>query len=157
MGAGDPTPNFRKRRLCHMGPFFLFMPFIFFFSITHAYGGEAARDAPIVGGPCEYRNYEGTARIASIKKVAERGDPSEDKFEIRFVFLPKEKIKESFAQVGGREFVLQIHNMSYFGPRFIEENRIQVEVTIDCILKVIIRGTCTPILFEFPSLKLEEK
>jgi hypothetical protein len=112
-----------------------------------------AGDGSFVGGACKYRNYKGGARISSIIKVGEGGEPSEDWYEVKFFFLPKEKIEESFAQVEDRELILQIRDQSSFGRRFLEKNRVRVGETIDCVLKVIIRGTCTPVLFEFPSIK----
>jgi hypothetical protein len=124
-----------------------------FLSFLHACGGVMAGDRSLVGGACEYKNYKGGARISSITKVGEGGEPSEDKFEAKFFFLPKEKIEESFAQVEDRELILQIRDQSSFGRRFLEKNRVRVGETIDCVLKVIIRGTCTPVLFEFPSIK----
>ena len=112
-----------------------------------------AGEGPLVGGTCEYENYKGSARISSITKLGQGGEPSEDWYEVKFFFLRKEKIEKSFARVEGRELILQIGNRSSFGRRFLEKNCIRVGETIDCILKVITRGACTPVLFEFPSIK----
>ncbi len=45
---------------------------------------------------------------------------------------------------------------SYPGPQFLEKYGIGVGKVFDCYLKVIIKGTCTPMLFEFPSIRLDD-
>jgi len=149
---GSVAPDLTKKGLRHMCSLIIF---IFLLCVVQVHGEETRSDVPLVGGACEYRNYKGGARIISITKVGEGGEPSEDRYEVKFFFLAKEKIEKSFARVEGRELILQIGDQSSFGRRFLEKNCIRVGETIDCILKVITRGTCTPVLFEFPSVKTE--
>ena len=108
-----------------------------------------------MGGPCEYNQYRGKARITSIKGLPEPNQGRE-KFEVKFIFLPEEEIKESFARVEGREFLLLLTNSTYPEGIFLERYQIKTGKTLDCILKVIRKGTCTPMLFDFPGINLSD-
>jgi len=108
-----------------------------------------------VGGPCEYNQYRGKARIVSVTRMAEQ-QQGREKFEVKFNFLPEEEIKESFARVEGREFLLLLTNSTYPEGLFLERYQIKTGKIFDCILKVIRKGTCTPMLFEFPGINLSD-
>ena len=108
-----------------------------------------------MGGPCEYNQYRGKARIASVTRMAEQHQGRET-FEVKFNFLPEEEIKESFARVEGREFLLLLTNSTYPEGIFLERYQIKTGKILDCILKVIRKGTCTPMLFEFPGINLSD-
>ena len=113
----------------------------------------------IVGGPCEYRGYRGKATIVSVCKKERdksRGGHSYENFEVKFSFSPEEEIKESFAKVEGREYTLMLANSWHPGPKFLEKYGIEVGKTFDCYLKVITKGACTPILFDFPTIDLTD-
>ncbi len=105
----------------------------------------------VIGGPCEYTQYKGHAKIVSITKINEH-----ERYEVKFLFIPDQEIRESFAQTEGKEFLLTLRNSSYPGPQFLERYGIRVGKVFDCNLKVIIKGTCTPMIFEFPSIKLDD-
>ena len=113
---------------------------------------ETMNNPPKAGGPCEYHRYDGSAEITSLQKVADPYRKGEEVWEVKFRFVPTQEIKESFAQVTSREFLLEIHQSSYLRPEFIEEHGIQVGKTFHGSILLITRGTCTPILFEFPAL-----
>jgi hypothetical protein len=108
-----------------------------------------------MGGPCEYNHYQGKARITSIKELPEPNQGRE-KFEVKFIFLPEEEIKESFARVEGREFLLLLANSTYPDGRFLDRYQVKPGRVFDCILKVIRKGTCTPMMFDFPGINLSE-
>lgn len=110
------------------------------------------REEPRVGGPCEYHRYEGRAEITSVRRITGPPDQRDEKYEVKFRFVPKEAIKESFAQVEGREFLLEINYSSSLSREFIEEHGIEPGRFFDGYLQAIVKGTCTPTLFEFPSL-----
>jgi hypothetical protein len=110
--------------------------------------GESVGE-PLMGGPCEYKKYEGVAKIISINQ---RSYPNSDLYEVKFLFYPAQEIKEPFAQMEGRELLLLTRRGSYPGATFLEENGIEVGRVFDCILNVIVKGTCTPVIFEFPSI-----
>lgn len=108
-----------------------------------------------VGGRCEYKKYKGQAKISSLTKKIEP-DNLYEKYEVKFIFIPEEKINEPYAEVEGREFLLLLSNSSYPGPKFLEKYGIEVDRVFDCYLKVITKGTCTPTIFEFPTIKLDD-
>ena len=114
-------------------------------------GGET-----LVGGPCEYKPYAGRAKIISISQAIESGGSSKKKYEVKFSFTPNLKIEESFAQTEGREYPLLLKNNSYPDQAFLEKYGIEVGRILDCYLMVSIKGTCTPLLFEFPSIRLDD-
>ena len=121
---------------------------------------EPEKSAPMVfGGPCEYKEYKGKATIVSICKKelpSGYGGPSYESYEVKFSFSPEEEIEESFAKVEGREFTLKLTNSWYPGPKFLEKYGIEAGKSFDCYLKVITKGTCTPILFDFPTIDLSD-
>jgi hypothetical protein len=109
-----------------------------------------------VGGECEYKKYEGEAKITSIEKVTASSGEARGRYEVKFAFTPDRKVEETFAQTEGREFLLMVGHAYYPGPKFLEKYGIEVGKVFRGYLKVIIRGTCTPILFEFPSIRLDD-
>jgi hypothetical protein len=106
----------------------------------------------IVGGPCTYKEYNGRGHITAIKQK-NPNDPNDDSYEVRFQFHPNETISEPFAQFEGRELLL--HTRQHKSPRreYLEKNGIEEGKDFDSILHVIVKGTCTPTIFEFPSLE----
>jgi len=114
---------------------------------------EGMGDAPPkAGGPCEYREYGGRAEITSLRKITDQKDEAFGRYEVRFRLVPDQKVEESFVQAEGREFLLELDFSPYIRPQIIDRYGITVGSILRCTLKVIVRGTCTPILFEFPSL-----
>ncbi|MDH5767867.1 MAG: hypothetical protein OEZ31_02750 [Nitrospirota bacterium] len=119
--------------------------------IYAVYAKDMVTGERVIGGPCEYTQYKGHAKIVSITKINEH-----ERYEVKFLFVPDQEIKESYAQTEGKEFLLMLRNFSYPGPQFLEKYGIGVGKVFDCYLKVIIKGTCTPMLFEFPSIRLDD-
>ena len=113
----------------------------------------------VVGGPCEYKQYKGQATITSIRKKElpeNYGGTSYESYEVKFSFFSEKEIKEAHGQVKGREYILMLTNSWYPGPKFLEKYRIKVGKSFECYLKVIIRGTSTPVLFYFPTIDLSD-
>jgi len=133
-----------------MLPILLFSGVVFLGSEGHGEG------PPLVGGQCEYQRYEGRAEITSLRKTVDHQNQADERYEVKFRFFPDRMIKESFAQVEGREFQLEINRSPDISLGQIKKYGIQTGRFFDCTLKVITRGTCTPVLFEFPSLSSEE-
>ena len=121
---------------------------------------ETKRPAPRMGGgPCEYTIYKGIARIISVQKKEMPkgyGGPSHESYEVKFSFFTEEKIQEPHGRVEGREYILKLTNSWYPGPKFLRKYGIEVDRSFDCYLKVITKGTCTPILFDFPAINLSD-
>jgi len=107
---------------------------------------EAAADRK-AGGPCDYKTYRGTAKITSVTSK------DHDEYEVKFVFTPDAQIEESSVRTEGKEFLLLMDNSQYPNVAYLKKNDIETNKTFDCNMKVIIKGTCTPILFAFPAMK----
>ena len=107
------------------------------------------------GGPCEYKIYKGSARITSVRKKEMpkgHGGPSHESYEVKFSFSPRKEIKEAHGRVKGREYTLKLTNSWYPGPKFLKKYGIEEGKSFDCYLQVITKGTCTPVLFDFPAI-----
>ena len=109
----------------------------------HADAGSGPRRA---GGRCEYARYRGEAKIISI---VEKND---DRYEVKFLFTPRTQIKEQPQLAEKREYLMLIDNSIYPNRAYLKRNGIVADKIFDCDIKVIIKGSCTPILFEFPSM-----
>ncbi len=109
----------------------------------------------VVGGPCDYREYKGQAKIVSVKKriIKTQTDPSQkDRYEVRFLFHTDQVIQEPYVGVEGKGYLLLKKDASYPGASFLCEYGIEVGKVFPCSMKVITKGTCTPIIFEFPTM-----
>ena len=113
----------------------------------------------IVGGPCEYRAYAGQAKIVSINKIQvkeDANDSSKEQYEVKFSFHPEQEIEETYGQVEGKNYQLLLNNSSYPNPRFLRKYGIELGKSFDCYMKVITKGTCTPVIFDFPTIDLSD-
>jgi hypothetical protein len=129
----------------------LIIPFLFtMIETSSSRSEEEEKEAPRAGGPCEYHRYEGRAEITSLQKTVDPYKKAKECWEAKFRFIPDQEVKESFAQVAGKEFLLEISQSSYLSPEFIKLHDVQIGRTLHGYLLAITRGTCTPVLFEFP-------
>ncbi len=103
---------------------------------------------PRVGGACEYKKYKGEAEIVSVIKKPD----ALQEYEIKFVFHPQEIIREEFARPEGKTWTLVRKDSSYPKNDFLTQYDIKKGKRFPCYLKAITRGTCTPVLFEFPTI-----
>lgn len=112
-------------------------------------GPEIAK-GPMVGGPCEYSSYPGQAEIVSVEPSA----AAAGRFDVRFRFIPDGDVKEPLGKAALERtfFLLPEREMPPDGA-FVDKFDIRTGKRYPCTLRVITRGTCTPILFDFPSLK----
>jgi hypothetical protein len=111
-------------------------------------GSETTR-GPMVGGPCEYRSYPGQAEIVSVAPALVAGD----RFDVKFRFIPDGPVEESLGKAAlERTFSFLPDREMPPDRAFMEKFDIRPGKRLVCTLKVITRGTCTPILFDFPSL-----
>jgi hypothetical protein len=113
---------------------------------------------PLAGGDCTYNRYPGEAEVVAIRSVTMPGDnaPSYPTREVWFEFHPDGKIQESWVQIDDKQFLLTLSNGGYPGPTFLNKNGIDIGTRLVCELAVITKGTCSPILFEFPTLDLTD-
>jgi len=121
--------------------------------------GEKMLAPRVLGGPCDYKTYKGHAAITHIAPKEIPGDrdlPPCQSYDVKFIFFPDEAIDEPHGRIEGREHTLMLTNSRYPGPRFLEKYGIRTGKSFECHVKVIVRGTCTPILFEFPTIDLRD-
>lgn len=110
-------------------------------------GSETAR-GPLVGGPCEYSAYPGQAEILSVAPANAHGG----RFDVKFRFIPDGTVEEPLGKAAlQRTFSLLPDRETQPDRAFVEQFDIRPGKRIGCTLRVITRGTCTPILFDFPS------
>ncbi|HOO90505.1 MAG TPA: hypothetical protein PLA74_06745 [Syntrophales bacterium] len=118
---------------------------------------EVSPPMRVVGGQCEYKKYEGRATIVSIHRKEQPDSyhgPAYEQYEVRFTYHSDEAIREEYARIDARESLLLLKNSWNPGPRFLGKYGIEEGVSFDCYLKVIIRGACTPLIFDFPTIDL---
>ncbi len=132
-------------------PFFFFLVLIVSIEKPCPGAEETMKEGPKAGGPCEYHRYEGSAEITSLRKTVDPYGKGEESWEAKFRFVPTEEIKECFARVTDRDFLLEVNQSPYLRPEFMERHGIQVGKIFHGFVLVITRGTCTPVLFEFPA------
>ena len=125
---------------------------LFFFSGVSCMATDEPTRKPIVGGQCEYKKYRGQAIIISVCK---RELPNEV-YDVKFCFHTDEIIAEVYGQIKGKEYLLLLDNSSYPGAKFLKKYGIEKGKYFDCYLKVITKGTCTPVLFDFPTIDLSD-
>jgi len=111
------------------------------------------QDRRLVGGPCQYKSYPGRATILSITESKAAESDTIKRFDVKFSFAPQGQIEESFARTEGKTFSLYGNNFQYPDQKFITSRNIHIGSILDGKLQVITSGTCTPVLFDFPSLK----
>lgn len=118
---------------------------VLFFSCDLA---AVSSSRPRVGGTCTYKQYSGEAEIVSV--TPRQGAPAE--YEIRFSFHPNETIQEKFAQDEGKQWLIVQKDFSYPHENFLTQYGIQTGKRLPCYMKVITKGTCAPVLFDFPTI-----
>ena len=111
-----------------------------------------------LGGPCEYKDYIGKAEIVSIQKIEKNNASKSPKqsgelYKVIYRFIPDEKVQETFVHLESRELILLQTDFTYPDFAFIQKNSIVIGKKLDCILKVITKGACNPMIFQFPTLK----
>jgi hypothetical protein len=103
----------------------------------------------VVGGPCSYESYPGDAEVVSVK----RGD---DGYDVKFVFHSEKTPQETDAWVKEKTHFLLLTNGSRPKAGFLKKYGIKTGKMFPCSLEVIVKGTCTPILFQFSTIDLTD-
>jgi hypothetical protein len=120
---------------------------------------EKPSSKQLVGGPCQYKEYPGRAVIISVKKMDTLDRPNAttaNAYEVKFSFTPDEEIEEDWVRVEGKEHQLLLANSTFPRPGFLKKYGIEPGKCFECYVKVITRGTCTPVLFDFPTIDLSD-
>lgn len=125
------------------------MALIFIVPLSSCSETVASSQPPRVGGPCAYKTYKGEARILSIKPMQSESGA----YDIQFSFHPESPIREDFARTESRQWSLTRKDFSHPTNDFISQHDIKTGKRYPCMMKVITRGACTPVIFEFPTLE----
>lgn len=107
----------------------------------------------MAGGPCAYKSYPGRATILSIGEIRPVGPTDVQRFEVNFSFVSRRPVSEEFARPAGRIFMLYGDHFRHPDRSFLIRHDIRVGKEIEGAMQVIMSGTCTPVLFDFPSLR----
>ena len=117
-------------------------------SIVYAQGSQQ-----IVGGKCEYDKTKGTCEITSVTKTEESiaqaavgGGPGYEGCKVKFKFKPQGK------DLLDKEYTMRLTNSWYPGDKFLEKYKIAEGKIFNCTMCTIKKGTCTPVVFEFPDI-----
>jgi len=103
----------------------------------------------VVGGPCSYKSYPGKAEVVSVKKA-------DDGYDVKFVFHSEKTPRETYARVEGKTHRLLLIEGSRPKLGFLKKYGIETGRVFPCNLDVIVKGTCTPVLFKFPTVDLTD-
>jgi hypothetical protein len=115
-------------------------------------GSETTR-GPLVGGPCEYRSYPGQAEIVSLAPIEGPAASVGARYDVKFRFIPDGPVDEPLGRAAlERTFSLLPDRDMPPDRAFMDKFDVRPGKRLGCTLKVITQGTCTPILFDFPSL-----
>ena len=119
---------------------------------------KAREPGQVVGGPCHYKSYPGTAEVVSVQKVAALKDAqgSGGGYGVKFVFHAETEPEEAFARTKGKTHRLLLINGSTPGSGFLKKYGIEVGKVFPCHLEVIVKGTCTPVVYTFPTIDLTD-
>lgn len=110
---------------------------------------------PLAGGPCTYADFPGTATITAIAPLAEErhGLPYAGR-SVTFTFAPDTPINGEPLYVPGNIHHLTLAGGRAPGQRFVDHYKLRPGLSLPCRLRLIRKGTCTPVLFEFPGIDL---
>lgn len=122
------------------------IPVVVFLSVSCVSASPSSKQ--LVGGPCTYKLYAGKAQIVSVSQ--KQDNPAA--FEIKFSFHPKKAIQEEYARVTGKQWSLVMNDFSDPPETFVKKYSIKPGKRFPCNMKVITKGTCSPVIFDFPTL-----
>ena len=119
---------------------------------------KAREPGQVLGGPCHYKTYPGTAEMVSVQKVAalKNAKGSGDGYDVKFVFHAETEPEEAFARTEGKTHRLLLINGTYPRNGFLKKYGIEVGKVFPCHLEVIVKGTCTPVVYTFPTIDLTD-
>lgn len=149
----------------------LFIGFIslglFFSFFCLAFFGQKAVDlaglpqSSYVGGPCQYAQEEGFCLITSVTKTEQslaqaeiKGGPGYQGSLVSFNFYLDLKGELNAQDFGQGPHSLLLGNSWYPGDKFLEKYAIYPGAVFACQKLTITKGTCTPLIFEFPAINI---
>jgi hypothetical protein len=127
-------------------------------------GSLKKADGKNEGDCCRYVSIQGHAEILRVQQTPDSisqaqvlGGPRYEGYEVWFRFRPEsDDPLDRIQKIIIREHLLTLNNGWYVGSRFLEKYGIQTGKSFPCILKVIEKGACTPVVFEFETIDLKD-
>ena len=148
----------RMRRVLFVVEWCCMLFSVFFMSVSCA-ETKTHEKGRVVGGPCNYKSYAGTAEVIRIEKAypkSQDGKKNTDGYDVHFVFHPETALQEKYARVEEKSHTLLLTNGSRPTMGFLKKYGIKTGNMLPCELMVIVKGTCTPMLFKFPTVDLTD-
>jgi hypothetical protein len=108
----------------------------------------SSQSKPIAGGPCAYKQYSGEAEIVSISRKSDNSGT----YEIKFSFHPQKAVREEFARDESKQWFLVMNDFSNPSEDFVKKYDVKTGKRFPCYMKVITKGTCAPVMFDFPTI-----
>ena len=108
----------------------------------------------MVGGFCAYNQFKGQARIESVSLKLVPGSHVQGLCEIYFIFQSDDEIPVPWQHVTEKPQLLTMKNGSYPSVDFVNRYNIKPGDKYDCVLNIISKGACTPIIFDIPDLNI---
>jgi hypothetical protein len=107
----------------------------------------------MVGGPCTYEDFPGTATIVSVRKMPrpQSGLPYAP-MKVLFTFAPAPGQPGQAMEFAGRPQPLTLSGGLAPGPRFARKYGIRPGASFPCAMHLIRTGTCSPVVFSFQGL-----
>lgn len=101
----------------------------------------------LVGGPCRYDDVPGQATI-----VAVTPQETGNRLDVAFTFTPQKPLTNEPLYEPAKIRHLTLTGGQAPGPRFVRKYGIRPGRTVPCRMRLIRKGTCTPVLFAFPGI-----
>ena len=132
----------------------LFLLYGFLWVESVAFGNGLINHHRMVGGSCTYSQYYGQAKIESVSLKLISGKHARKYYEIFFIFQTDDEIPALWQHITEKPQLLIMKNGKNPSVDFVNSHNIQAGDTYNCILNIISKGACTPIIFEIPELNI---
>ena len=104
-----------------------------------------------VGGPCDYKNINGTAHIIAIEPATRGPNNCKNPVSVVFNFMPLDGAANQ-ANISYTNQRLTLGEGQNPPRAWVDSQGIKVGSRLRCVRQEIETGTCTPIIYSFPSL-----
>ncbi|MFH1138784.1 MAG: hypothetical protein V1816_22125 [Pseudomonadota bacterium] len=140
-------------------------PVLFFWAVlpwlmlSSCAAGGPDQTPRLVGGPCRYVEIRGKARLREINTPPADAYNCRNAVELVFDFKPDDPAAAGKYRFPGQPD--QGMRLTVFGganpPReWVEAHKLTVGTYLEARRQEITAGTCTPVIFSFPALNLED-
>jgi hypothetical protein len=132
--------------------------FISLIACTNSESEKSTDTNKMVGGPCTYTEFRGTATITTIEDApADDYNCANNPKLVSYSFTPNEAEASSdykFTNVADSDQSLKILGGKNPAQTWLESNGVQIGNTYTCVRAEIQSGTCTPVIFTIKDLDL---